>query len=284
MQASLLPNGHLVGTGEASRQSLSQSPELGRHDNKQMGAREMGERSQREAGRCTIISDLVTCSSHDTQTCGYPVCFTDQRTQYLLSTSIPLTQTGSTSPHTHTHTHTHTQVHTLPHTHILSHTHNLTQPHTLLTHSSHTLTHPHILLTHLHTSLAHSLHTPQTHTLFTPSHTQSLHTHTYPHINKHTLHTLTHTQPHTLLTCTHTHTQSQSLQEWRHRKHGDPGAGLTHQACAACGKGPESQLSSVTGVSTHWEPQGHLEAPWEQGRHGGDLGWPPRSRSNLTAL
>ena len=130
MQASLLPNGHVVGTRKASRQSLSQSPVLGRHGNKQRGAREMGDRSQREAGRCTIISDPVTCSGHDIQPCGHPVCFTDQRTQSLLSSSVPLTQTGSTSPHTHT------QAHTLPPIHTPSHT---------LTHSSpaHLPTHKH---------------------------------------------------------------------------------------------------------------------------------------------
>ena len=228
MRASLLPNGNLVGTGEASRQSLSQSPGLGRHGNKQRGAREMGERSQREAGRGTIISDPVTCSGRDTQPCGHPVCFTDQRTQSLLSSSVPLTQTRSTSPHTHT------QAHTLPPAHTPSHT---------LTHSSLTLTHPHILLIHLNTSLAHSSHTPQTHTLFTPTYT------------------LTHTHPHTLLTCTHTHTQPQSLQEHRHRKQRDPGAVLTHQACGACGNSPESPLGSVTRSSTHWEPMGLLEAP-----------------------
>ena len=66
----LLRNGHLVGTGEISRQSLSQSPVLGRRSNMQRGAWGMGERSQREAGRCAIISDLVTCSGHDTQPCG----------------------------------------------------------------------------------------------------------------------------------------------------------------------------------------------------------------------
>ena len=144
MWASLLPNGNLVGTGEASRQSLSQSPVLGRHGNKQRGVREMGERSQREAGRCMIISDPVTCSSRDTQPCGHPVCFTDQRTQSLLSSSVPLTQTGSTPPPL---THTHTGSHTPLPTHTDSHT---------LTHSSHT---PHTFLTHPH-SPTHTPHTP----------------------------------------------------------------------------------------------------------------------------
>ena len=207
MWASLLPNGNLVGTGEASRQSLSQSPVLGRHGNKQRGVREMGERSQREAGRCMIISDPVTCSSHDTQPCGHPVCFTDQRTQSLLSSSVPLTQTGSTPPplththtqaHTHTHTHTHTQAqHSPPHTAL----------HTL-THSSLTLTHPHILLTHLNTSLAHPSHTPQTHTLFTPTYTL---THTHPHTLTHTHSSYphTHTPSHTPHLHTYTHTTTE---------------------------------------------------------------------------
>ena len=189
MRASLLPNGHLVGTGEASPQSLSQSPVLGRHGNKQRGAREMGERSQREAGRCTIISDPVTCSGRDTQPCGHPVCFTDQRTQSLLSSSVPLTQTGSTSPHMDTQPHT--PSHT-PHSPSLTHTH------------------PHILLTHLNTSLAHSSHTPQTHTLFTPTY---ILTHTHPHTLTHThssyphthTHTLTHSSPAHIHTHTHTH-------------------------------------------------------------------------------
>ena len=206
----------------------------------------MGERSQREAGRCMIISDPVTCSGHDTQPCGHPVCFTDQRTHSLLSSSVPLTQTGSTSPHTHTHTHTasHT-THTL-----LTHPHSPTLTHT---YSSHTLIHhlhtPHTLHKHIHSSHPH-----------TSSH---IHTLTYSHT--HTLHTLTHTHPHTLLICTHihthTHTQSQSLQERRHRIHRDPGSVLTHQARGACGNSPESQLSSVTGPSTYWEPLGLLEAP-----------------------
>ena len=187
MQASLLPNGHLVGTGKTSRQSLSQSPVLDRHGNKQRGAREMGERSQREAGGCMIISDPVTCSGHDNQPCGHPVCFTDQRTHSLLSSSVPLTQAGSTSPHTHTHTHTGS--------------HSLTHPPTLLTHSS---------LTHIYSShnLIHHLHTP--HTLHKHIHSSYPHTpsyiHTLTHSHTHTLHTLTYTHPYTLLTYTHTHT------------------------------------------------------------------------------
>ena len=185
MQDSLLPNGHLVGTGEASRQSLSQSPVLGRHGNKQRGARQMGERSQREAGRCTIISDPVTCSGHDTQPCGHPLCFTDQRTHSLLPSSVPLTQTGSTSPHTHTHT----QAHTLPPNTHYSHTHHSPS----LTH-----THPHILLT----LLTHS------------TNTYTLHTHKHPHT-----YTPSHTHTHTLFIPSHTHTLTHSLPAHIHTHH-----------------------------------------------------------------
>ena len=241
MQASLLPNGHVVGTRKASRQSLSQSPVLGRHGNKQRGAREMGERSQREAGRCMIISDPVTCSGHDTQPCGHPVCFTDQETHSLLSNSVPLTQTGSTFPHTHTHTHTHTNTHTnthSPHTHSLTHYSNTPHSPSLThTYSSHTLIH------HLHTLHTLHKHINSSHPC-TPSHIHTLtHSHTHFFIPSHT-HTLTHSS------LAHIHTQSQSLQERRHRKHRDPGAVLTHQARGACGNSPDSQVSSVTGTST----------------------------------
>ena len=123
----------------------------------------LGDGSRREAGRCTIISDPVTRSGRDTQPCGHPVCFIGQWTQSMLSSPIPLMQTGSI-PLTHTASHTPT------YTHIFSH--KFTQSPTLLKHSSHTLTHPHILLTHPHTPLTHSSHTP--------------------HIHIHTLHILTH--------------------------------------------------------------------------------------------
>ena len=130
----------------------------------------------------------------------------------------------------------------LTHTYTGSHT---SPQHTLLTHPSLTLTHPH--------SPTHTSHTPHTlHKYIHSSHPQTpSHIHTLTHSHTHTLHTLTHTHPHTLLTCTHTHTPSQSLQEQRHRKHRDPGAVLTHQAHGACGNSPESQLSPVTGPSTH---------------------------------
>ena len=155
----------------------------------------MGDRSQREAGKCTIISDPVTCSGHDTQLYGHPVCFTDQQTHSLLSSSVPFTQTGSTSPHTDTHTASH----------------SLTHPHTLLTHSSLTHTYPHILVTHLNTSFAHS-HTLHKHIHSSHPHTPS-HIHTLTYSHTHTLHTLTHTHPHTPLTCTHTHTHTHTITE-----------------------------------------------------------------------
>ena len=210
-----------------------------------------------------------------------PVCFTDQWTQSLLISSVPLTETGSThSSHTHiytnssytltphTHTHTHTNSSLTPHTHTLSHT--------LHTHTpSHT---PHTLHKHTHSSHPHS------HILFTHTHTAS-HTHTLTHsshTHRHTPHTLTNTHPHILLTFTHTHIQS--LQEHRHRKHGDPAGMLTHQAQGVCGNSPESHLRSVAGTSTHWEPLGLLELPENKGDSGGTQADPGRSRPNLTAL
>ena len=195
----------------------------------------MGERSQREAGRGTIVSDLVTCSD---PALWDPVCFTDQQTQSLLSSPIPVTQTGCVAPYTHVHTHTHSNTHTQHHT--PSHT-----PHTLHKHTYSSHPHTHILFTHTHT-LTYS----HPHTLLTHSYTYS----SYPH---------KHTPSHTPYFHTHTHTRThvQSLQEYRHRKHGDPGAVFTHQARGVCGNSPESSLGSVAGPFTHWEPLGLLEAP-----------------------
>ena len=186
----------------------------------------------------------------------------------------------------------HTQPHTLPHTHTYSHTntHNLPRysntPHTpslTLTYSSHTLIH------HSHTP--HILHT-HTYTLFTPSHTQihKLLTHTYTlthssHIHTHTPHTLTHTHPHTLLTCTHTHTNTTTEPtENRHRKHGDPGAVLTHQARGACGNSPESQLDQLLELAhtgSRWDPRSSLRT---RETAEGNQADPARSRPKLTAL
>jgi len=245
MRASLLPNGHVVGTRKASRQSLSQSPVLGRHGNKQRGAREMGDRARERhaSARLSLIqlhAAAMTPSSMDTlcasQTSGLTPC----------SAALFLSHRQAPPPLIQTHTQPHTASHTLTHSSHTPHSPTLTH-----TYSSHTLIHhlntPHTLHKHIHTHIHPHTYTPShthTHTLFIPSHT-------------HTLNTLlicTHTH-------THTHTQSQSLQERRHRIHRDPGSVLTHQARGACGNSPESQLSSVTGPSTYWEPLGLLEAP-----------------------
>jgi len=150
-----------------------------------------------------------------------PVCFTDQWTQSLLISSVPLTETGSTHS-SHTHIYTNSSYTPTPHTHTHTHTNSSLTPHT-------------------HT-LSHTLHT------HTPSHT--------PHTPSHMPHNHTHTHSHSSPSHKHTQTQTQSLQEHTHRKHGDPVAVLTHQACGACGNSPESQLRSVAGASTHWESLG----------------------------
>ena len=190
----------------------------------------MGERSQREAGRCAIISDLVTCSGMTPSPVDF-LCASQTNGLSPCSVAPFLSHRQAIPPLTHTCTHTHT------HTHI-------THPHTLLTHSINT----HTLHTLTHTFYSHTLTASHTHTL-----THSSHTH------RHTPHTLTNTRPHILLTFTHTHIQS--LQEHRHRKHGDPAGVVKHQAHGVCGNSPESQLRSVAGPSTHWEPLGLLEAP-----------------------
>ena len=101
-----------------------------------------------------------------------PVCFTDQWTQSLLISSVPLTETGSTHS-SHTHIYTNSSYTPTPHTH----THTQT-PHSLLTHTlSHTHsthTHPHTLLTHPHTCLT-----------ITHTHTHTPHPHTNTHKHKH---------------------------------------------------------------------------------------------------
>ena len=149
-----------------------------------MGGQRMEERAEREAGRCTIISDLVTCSGHDPQPCGT-----------LCASQVITLSPCSGAP-------------------FLSHRQ---APH---------------------------------------PHTASYHRH--PHMHPHTLHIHTHRETHTQ---SEREREAQSLQKHRHRKHGDPGAVLTHQAHGACGNSPESQLSSFTAPSTRWEPLGLLEAP-----------------------
>ena len=224
----------------------------------------MGERSQKEAGRCTIISDPVTCGGRDTQPCGHPVCFTDQRTQSLLSSSVPLTQTRSTSPLTHTHT----QAHTLPSPHTQTHTPSHT-PHTLLTHSSLILTHPHILLTHLNTSLAYSSHSPQTNTLHThiqlhthtPSHTPHLHTYTHIYTHKHRAYRSEDTG--------NTGTQGQCS----HTRHVEP-VGTAQSS-------RWGQSLDLPHTGSHWDPRSSLRTKVTVEGTQAD---PAQSRQNLTAL
>ena len=121
-----------MGTGEASRQSLSQSPVLGRHGNKQRGAGGWG-RGARERQTGAKLSLIWLHAATMTPALWDPVCFTGQWTQSLFSSPVPLTQTGSTPlKHTHTHTHTHIHPHTLlihPHTHTLSLSHTHTHKH-----------------------------------------------------------------------------------------------------------------------------------------------------------
>ena len=99
-----------------------------------MRAQRMGERTQREAGRYTIISDLVTCRRQDTQPYGDPECFTDQHTQSLLNSAILLTQTDSTPSYSliHPQTPSHALSHRHTHTHVrarmCAHTHTRTEP------------------------------------------------------------------------------------------------------------------------------------------------------------
>ena len=188
----------------------------------------MGERSQREAGRCAIISDLVTCSGMTPSPVDI-LCASQTNGLTPCSVAPFLSHRQAIPPLTHTCTHTHTH-------HTPSHT-----PHTLHkhTHSSHP--HSHILFTHTH-----SFTYTHPHTFLTYSQTYS----SYPY---------KHTPSHTPYL--HTHTHIQSLQEHRHRKHGDPAGVLTHQAHGVCGNSPESQLRSVAGASTYWEPLGLLEAP-----------------------
>ena len=180
----------------------------------------MGTRSQREAGRGTIISDPVTRSGRDTQPCGHPSA--SQTSRHSPCSAAPfLSQRQAPSP-------LHTQPHTLPHTHTYSHTntHNLPRysntphtssyiTHTLLTYSTHTHTYT------LHT-LTHSSH-PHTRKYINSSHT---------HTHSHTPHTLTHTHSsyshihtpsHTPHLHTYTHTQAQSLQEHRQETRGPRG-------------------------------------------------------------
>ena len=158
--------------------------------------------------------------------------------------SVPAQQLCSShTDRLHLPSHTHRLTHS-PHTHAGSHTPQTHTPSHSLTHSSLTLTHPHILLTHLNTSLAHSSHTPQTHTLFTPTYT------------------LTHTHPHTLLTCAHTHTYTHTITE--------PTGAMTQETRGPRGSAhtpgtwsmwEQPRVPAELSRWTHWGPLGLLEAP-----------------------
>ena len=208
-----------MGTGEASRQSLSQSPVLGRPGNKQRGAGRWGRgpRERQAGARLSLI-----CSSHDTQPCG-TLCAS--QTKGLSSCSAAPFLSHRPAPHTLTHRHKLLTHSTHRHTHTLTHPH--THTHKLFTHSTHTLTHtnsshankthsshphihtnPHTLLTH---PLAHTLTHKHTNSSYTPHTTSHILTHRHTQA-PHTHHT--HTHPHTLLThpCKHTYpcTQTQT--------------------------------------------------------------------------
>lgn len=63
LQVPLLYNGHLEGTGEARRQGISQSLVLDKPCNMQRGGSGgVKEGSQRGAGRCKVIYDLLACN------------------------------------------------------------------------------------------------------------------------------------------------------------------------------------------------------------------------------
>ena len=83
----------------------------------------MEERAQREAGRCTIISDLVTCSGHEPQPCG-TLCASQAITLSPYSGAPFVSHRQAPHPHTASyHRHPHMHPHTLHiHTHTETHT------------------------------------------------------------------------------------------------------------------------------------------------------------------
>ena len=167
----------------------------------------MGERSQ-DWGERQVSVRLSLIQLHAAAVTPSPVdtlCASQTNGLSPCSAALFLSLRHAPPPLTHTHRLTHSPLHTHPHT--PSHT-----PHSpSLTH-----THPHILLTHLNTSLAHPSHTPQTHTLFTPTYTL---THTHPHTLTHThssyphTHTPSHTPHLHTYTHIHTHTHTHTIPE-----------------------------------------------------------------------
>ena len=167
----LLRNGHLVGDRWGQQAESLTEPSA---EQTQQQAEESPGYGGEEAERGRQVHDCLWSSYKEQPwhpALWDPVCFTDQRTQSLLSGPVPLTETGSTySSHTLTHTHTHKLlIHShSTHTHINSsltpHTH--THPHILLSHTQTphtclTITHTHNLI---HSSLTHSLSLSHTHT------------------------------------------------------------------------------------------------------------------------
>ena len=142
----------------------------------------MGERSQREAGRCAIISVLVTCSGM-TPSPVDTLCASQ-------SNGLSLSQQPHSCHTDRLYRPLHTCAHTQTHTHTPSHTHT----------TSHTLTH--------------SSHSPQTHTVFTPSLTHSIHIHTHLHI--HTPSHIPHILTDIFLMPLQTHTLTYSLPSHTH--------------------------------------------------------------------
>ena len=134
----------------------------------------MGETSQREAGRCAIISDLVTCSGMTPSPVDI-LCASQTNGLTPCSVAPFLSHRQAIPPLTHTCTHTHTS-HTLTHSSHTPQTHTLFTP--SLTHSIHTHSQLHI---HTPSHIPHIL----TDILLIPLQTHALtyslpsHTHTY---------------------------------------------------------------------------------------------------------
>ena len=192
----------------------------------------MGERSHREAGRCAILSDLVTCSGMTPSPVGPCVL-------HRPADSVPAQQ-----PHSCHTDRLHCPLHTRAHPHTTSHTHNITHPHTLLTHSTNTHSshpHTHILFTHTHT-LTYS----HPHTLLIHSYTYS----SYPH---------KHTPSHTPYFHTHTHTHAHTYRAYRSTDTGNTETqGLCshtrHVECVETAQSPRwGQSLDLSPTGSHWD-------------------------------
>ena len=123
----LLHSGHLVGTGEASRQSFLQSPVLAdRATSKaEPGGWGRGARERQADARLSLIWLHAV-----TQPCG-TLCASQTNRLSLCSAAPVLSHRQASHTPSHTHSHTHTLTHP---THTHSHTLTQTHPYTLLTH------------------------------------------------------------------------------------------------------------------------------------------------------